>query len=363
MERFDSSGRTVRSPDGTLARLPALDGVRGIAILLVLTGHFIGLGGLGVAGVSLFFVLSGFLITRLLVAEVETRGRLHFGRFYWRRACRIIPAYMLWVGVTWFILGNPASAGDRSALVGLMTYTYNYVTPTAYGFNSIIHPAWSLSVEEQFYLLWPLALTLLTLAHAKRGLLLLFGAAVAWRAIAVLFLHLPQTYLDWAFETNACTLAAGCWLALYTMDGGKLWWLRFTRPRQLTILAGIALSSLCLSLPATANSAAWAVPLSALVMFLVVSIALQEGPQELLAHPLLRWIGAISYPLYLWHLWGLAIGERLPLPHWLQLLAALAACVILASASYYLLELPILRWRDLSRRDSAQPSSLEPAAP
>jgi peptidoglycan/LPS O-acetylase OafA/YrhL len=211
-------------------------------------------------------------------------------------------------------------------------------------------------VEEQFYLLWPLALTLLTLAQAKRGLLLLFGAAVAWRAIAVLFLHLPQTYLDWAFETNVCTLAAGCWLALYTMEGGKLWWMRFARPRHLTILAGVALSSLCLSLPETANSAAWAVPLTALVMFLVVSIALQEGPQELLARPLLRWIGAISYPLYLWHLWGLAMGEAMPVPRPIQLGAAVLLSVLLASVSYYLIERPVLRWRDRNSGHKQLPS-------
>jgi peptidoglycan/LPS O-acetylase OafA/YrhL len=204
----------MRDSNGRLVRLPALDGVRAVAILLVIAGHFIGFGGLGATGVAVFFVLSGFLITRLLVAEIETSGRLRFGRFYWRRACRILPAYLLWVTITWLILGNVALADDRRALTGLLTYTYNYVTPTPYGFSSIIHPAWSLSVEEQFYVLWPLALTHMTVRRARPGLIIFLGLVVAWRGVAAYLLNVPQTYLDWALETNACSLASGCWLAL-----------------------------------------------------------------------------------------------------------------------------------------------------
>jgi peptidoglycan/LPS O-acetylase OafA/YrhL len=353
----------MRDADGRLSRLPALDGIRALAILLVIAGHFADFGGLGVAGVSLFFVLSGFLITRLLVAELEHSGQLRFGRFYWRRACRITPAYLLWVGVTWLILGHLSNAEDRSSLLGLLTYTYNYTSPAAYGFNSIIHPAWSLAVEEQFYLLWPLALTLLSIRRARGALLVLFGIVVAWRFAASVVLRLPQTYLDWAFETNAGTLALGCWLALHTMRGGSLRWTRFARPRWLTITVGVAVCAVALGLQEFAGAAVWAVPLTAIVMFLLVSLALESTPRSILTHPALRWIGAISYPLYLWHLWGLAIGERLPLPHWLQLVAAAAVSVILASASYYLLERPILRWRDSRNRQSAGSSSLEPATP
>jgi peptidoglycan/LPS O-acetylase OafA/YrhL len=336
----------MRDADGRLARLPALDGVRAIAILLVLVGHFIDFGGLGVAGVALFFVLSGFLITRLLVVDAEQCGRVRFGRFYWRRVCRIIPAYLVWVGITWLILGDPAKHGDRAALTGLLTYTYNYTTPTAYGFNSIIHPAWSLAVEEQFYLLWPLALTLLGSRFAKRALLFCFGAVIVWRFIASIILHLPQTYLDWAFETNAGALALGCWLALRTLQGGSVWWVRLARPRWATIWLGVAICSIALGLQEFGGAAVWAVPLTTLVMFLLISSALEHEKHPLLAHSVMRWIGAISYPLYLWHLWGLAIGEWMPVPHVFQLLIATAASLLLASASYYLLERPILRWRD-----------------
>ena len=336
----------MRDADGRLSRLPALDGVRAIAILLVVAGHFIGFGGLGVAGVTVFFVLSGFLITRLLVAEMEGTGHLRFGRFYWRRACRILPAYMVWVGATWLILGNAALLDDRRALVGLLTYTYNYVTPTPWGFNSIIHPAWSLSVEEQFYFLWPLALSLLTVARARKALVLFLGAVVVWRAIAAFGLHLPQTYLDWAFETNACSLAAGCWLALYTIEGQPAWWTRFARPPAVTITLGLILSALCLGMQPMAGTALWAVPLATVVAFCFVSLALPLGRHATLAHPVLRWIGAVSYSLYLWHLWGLGLGESLPVPRWLQLPVGLAIALFLASASYYLIERPVLSWRD-----------------
>jgi peptidoglycan/LPS O-acetylase OafA/YrhL len=332
--------------EGSRSRVPALDGVRAIAILLVLAGHFLDFGGMGVAGVTLFFVLSGFLITRLLVHDVEQSGRVRFGRFYWRRACRIIPAYLAWVSITWLILGDATQHVDRVALRGLLTYTYNYTTPAPYGFNSIIHPAWSLAVEEQFYLLWPLVLTLLGASVAKRALLISFAGAIAWRFIATAMLQLPQTYLDWAFEANVGALALGCWLALHTTSGGALWWLRLARPRWLTICLGVALCSVSLGLQELGGAVVWAVPLTTLVMFVLISSALEAGGHPVLSHPLLRWIGAISYPLYLWHLWGLAIGERVPVPHVVQLVIATAASVALASASYYLLERPILRWRD-----------------
>lgn len=329
--------------------IPSLDGVRAIAILLVIAEHFLGVGGLGGAGVQLFFVLSGFLITRLLAAELERTSMLRFGRFYFRRACRIIPAYLLWVAVTWLLLGHMSEPEDRLSLLGLLTYTYNYLTPAAHGFNSIIHPAWSLAVEEQFYLLWPLALTALGTRPARTILPAFFGVMLAWRFVAVVILRLPQTYLDWAFETNAGTLALGCWLALHVMGGGALSWNRYARPGALTVAIGIAIAAVAVALPTRGSAAVWAVPFMALVMLLTISLALEAGPGSLLAHPLLRWIGAISYPLYLWHLWGLAIGEHLPVPHALQLVIALAASLALASGSYYLVERPILRWRDRRR--------------
>lgn len=332
-----------------LRTIPSLDGARAIAILLVLAGHFVGIPGMAVSGVILFFVLSGYLITRLLDSERELTGGMKFGRFYWRRACRIIPAYLVWVGVTWFMLGDATRPEDRSAITGLLTYTYNYATPTNYGFNSIIHPAWSLAVEEQFYLLWPLALSLLSARRAGGALLLCFAAVAAWRLVATVVLHLPQSYLDWAFEANAGTLALGCWLALYTREAGKLWWLRLARPRWVTIWLGVLICSICLGLQEFGGAVVWAVPLAAIVMFFLISAALEQGSHRVLSHPILRWIAAISYPLYLWHLWGLAIGEWLALPHALQLVAALLASVALASASYYLLERPILRWRDRRR--------------
>jgi peptidoglycan/LPS O-acetylase OafA/YrhL len=349
------------STAGAGRRLPALDGVRAIAILLVMAGHFLGAGGLAGAGVRLFFVLSGFLITRLLVAEIEQTSVLRFGRFYFRRACRIIPAYVLWVTVTWLLLGHISRPEDRSSLFGLLTYTYNYVTPSAYGFNSIIHPAWSLAVEEQFYLLWPLALSLLGVRRARGILPVFFGIVVAWRFVAAVILRLPQTYLDWAFETNAGTLALGCWLALHTMGGGAISWTRFATPGWVTAAIGVAIGSIALGLQAVGGAAVWGVPFTALVMLLIMSLALESGADSFLAHPLLRWIGAISYPLYLWHLWGLAIGRKMPLPGWGQLFVAVLASILLASVSYYLLERPILRWRDSSRHDFTEPTTLEPA--
>jgi peptidoglycan/LPS O-acetylase OafA/YrhL len=123
----------------------------------------------------------------------------------------------------------------------------------------------------------------------------------------------------------------------------------------------VAIGSIALGLQAVGGAAVWGVPFTALVMLLIMSLALESGADSFLAHPLLRWIGAISYPLYLWHLWGLAIGRKMPLPGWGQLFVAVLASILLASVSYYLLERPILRWRDSSRHDFTEPTTLEPA--
>jgi peptidoglycan/LPS O-acetylase OafA/YrhL len=95
-----------------------------------------------------------------------------------------------------------------------------------------------------------------------------------------------------------------------------------------------------------AGTAFWAVPLGTFVAFMLVSMALEPSRHPALEHPILRWIGTISYPLYLWHLWGLGLAESRPGPKPLQLLLGIVLAVFFATASYYLIERPVLRWRD-----------------
>jgi len=300
-------------------RVPALDGVRAIAILLVFYGHFIGPEIIARAGVHLFFLLSGYLITGILARELRATGRLSLRRFYWRRACRILPPYVLWLAVTWIMI-SPGSA-EFGTLAALGTFTTNYwhvfgITgsePT-WSFVAMTTHAWSLAVEEQFYLLWPLLLGAVGLRRAPRVLLYIAVAMLGWTTIAAL-LGAGEQYLTRAFEVE------GVWLALGCLAGLKWGDKRWTAP-------------------------------------------------VLSARPL-AWIGAISYPLYLWHYWGAWASFTLPpilLPPVIRIPFAILLTTVLACTSYYLVERPILRWRDrttprISRDPGVAdgPSALAPA--
>ncbi len=290
-------------------RVPALDGIRAIAILMVFYGHFIGPEIIARAGVHLFFLLSGYLITGILASELRSTGCLSLRRFYWRRACRILPPYALWLAVTWIVI-SPGSA-EVGTLAALATFTTNYwhifgITGSepSWSFVAMTTHAWSLAVEEQFYLLWPLLLGAVGLRRAPSVLLCIAVAMLGWTTITAL-LGAGEQYLTRAFEVE------GVWLALGCLAGLK-WGAR-----------------------------QWDVPL-------------------LSARPL-AWIGAISYPLYLWHYWGAWASFTLSpilLPPVIRIPLAILLTTLLACASYYLVERPILRWRDRTKPRLVQDQNL-----
>src|SRR5882672_10627261 len=172
-----------------LQHIKALDGVRGIAILLVILFHY-GYLGCGWIGVQLFFVLSGYLITSILLQERSQSLGAYLKRFYWRRSLRIFPLYYLYLLVllgTYLALKIPPAFSDQ--WIYLFTYTYNVrqVLPNYDGSQLLIH-LWSLSVEEQFYLIWPL-LVFVFAAHRFRTLLIALVVAVPLlRLLAALYL-------------------------------------------------------------------------------------------------------------------------------------------------------------------------------
>jgi peptidoglycan/LPS O-acetylase OafA/YrhL len=145
------------------SHIPALDGMRGAAVMLVITYHF-GLLRFGWTGVSLFFVLSGFLITSILL-DASHMGLGNFlGRFYWRRSLRILPlyfAFVLSVMAVWMLTGFPTGAGKQFPWLASFSYNFYMAFGHRAGLEQIFHHLWSISTEEQFYLLWPLAVWLL----------------------------------------------------------------------------------------------------------------------------------------------------------------------------------------------------------
>src|SRR3954471_2196193 len=202
-------------------RIPSLDGLRAISMGLVLLSHLAGtrnfplsaaqgnFWGLGEFGVVVFFVISGYLITGLLLDELDRTGRVDLARFYFRRTLRIFPPYYAFLICLALAGATGAVALQRGDLVSALTYTANYDIDRSW----FVGHTWSLSVEEQFYLLWP---AVLLFARTRRAILLAAGVVVLAPFIRVAEWELLRQYGDGVghrFETIADAIAIGCVLA------------------------------------------------------------------------------------------------------------------------------------------------------
>ena len=334
------------APITTRRRVPALDGLRGLAVLMVVVSHVSSYHAelLGPAGVAIFFVLSGYLITALLLKERDHWGTVSLPAFYRRRALRLFPALLLIVVLTPVLLwavSDPRLGSIRDGLLTTLFYVQDLASAT--GHFGVLPHAWSLSVEEQFYLLWPFALALIlsrTRADpraAARAVLTLSAIAVLWHLLATLALGYDWTY--YAPDTNSVFLLAGCALAtsLRAWPG-----LRVSRPvATLTLVAVVLLPLILTRIPVEH----WR--LSTVLMFPValagVVVVLGVGQLPVLDLGVQRWFGQISYGLYLWNYLLISLE---PNGHELtgkQRLMAGALAIAVAAASWYLVESPILR--------------------
>ena len=347
---------------GRLGYRPGLDGLRAIAIATVLVFH-VGafsrektLGG-GFLGVEVFFVISGFLITALLVEEYERNSRISLGKFYVRRALRLFPALFAVVAVAVIY----ASFAPRNQLhetakeaVSAIFYWDNWFHALNIGNPTILLHTWSLSIEEQFYVLWPIVLIgalWLTRTRTRRELWLLPFALVAAASItrAGVSLAHPSSFMRLYFgtDTRADALLIGCTLALV--------WARGLPRRLESLLTWLAVPSvvvlaLLMWFARVPGRSLYVYGLLACSLAAAVLIAnVVTGRPAALVHvlerPALVFVGKISYGLYLWHyvvFWivrdytgGWSQASRVPLE--------LALAVTVAVASYYVLELPIVR--------------------
>jgi peptidoglycan/LPS O-acetylase OafA/YrhL len=374
--RGESLSPPLADLGATLARqhLPALDGLRTVAVLTVMAYHA-GYdrvpGDLGVTG---FFVLSGFLITWLLLRELRASGAISIRAFYVRRTLRIFPAYYLFIAASIAadrVLGDPWSGGEVAAALG---YAVNYFH-AFHGHTGHAAHTWSLAVEEQFYLLWPAVFLLLARGGPRvlsGGLTGLIVGVFCWRAYLYLARGAPPHYVYNAFDTRFDSLAIGCLLAALAERPAFLARVRVAArwPWLPLITLGLLFSSRTLVSDDYHYAAGFSVD-SALVALLIVQL-LQLHATPLwswLERPSVRYLGRISYPLYLWHGWALTLGHKLHmLPLALRFAAGLAASVAVASVSYYCVERPCLALRPRleawvkGKRDGRPPGSGRPLA-
>ena len=343
--------------------LPALDGLRAVAVFMVIGYHF-GFPIPGDLGVSAFFVVSGFLITWLLLNEYKTAGTISLRHFYSRRVLRIFPAYYVFITVSFIIDHLRGHSPDRALELSGFFYVVNYYNATHGHPPSSIAHAWSLSIEEQFYALWPILLLALARLGTARALAILAGiiAAVAgWRSFLYLDLRVGAAYVYNAFDTRFDNLGVGCLLALCA---AQPWFLSFSRAVvRSALLPLVTLVLLILSRSGTSYHYHIGYTVDAvLVAVLVVQLMLlhRHPLWSWLQHPAVRFLGTISYPLYLWHAWGLGVGERLQmLPAPGRFTVGVAVCIALASGSYFVIEKPFL---SLKKRFSPVAAAVLPAA-
>ena len=341
---------------------PDLEGLRAVAVSLVLLYHAAvpGFGG-GYVGVDVFFVLSGFLISGLLLRELETSGTISLASFYARRLRRLLPAVALLILVTVVasvVVLSPLRAGDVAADgVAAALYASNLrfaVQATDY-LQSELAPSpllhlWSLGVEEQFYLFWPALLLLATRGSANRRVRVGLVAASVVVASFALSLWLTTASAPWAFfslPSRAWELGIG---ALLAVGAYRL----ATLPRGLAGAAGWLGLGMIVASAFLIDTSTPFPGMAALLPTVGTALAMLPGmrgpgetPARLLGWRPARFLGRISYSLYLWH-WPILVlptavaGETLPLPVRVGLMLA---AIPIAYASQRWLEDPIRRGR------------------
>ena len=323
-----------------LGHRTGLDGLRGVAILLVLVGHSLPTGmASATVGVSMFFVLSGFLITSLLWEERLARGRIRLFRFYARRIRRLIPAFALVLFATLAAMAL-VGRGPEGAFDGLAAASYvgNFVMADGQWLGPLSH-TWSLAIEEQFYIAWPLLL--LVGMRALRPIVLaglLVGCAIAIQVArpAALIAGISDDRVSFATQFQADGLLLGCALAIVL----------HTRPLRMPILAGPVALAILLAvefvLPAPLYPAIGGSVAVLAATLLVATVATKTpGRDPIFENPWLRRVGLISYGLYLWHypvMWLLGFFDQRPHPGLAALVIGIAVTVVAAVTSYLLVE-------------------------
>ena len=357
-----------RKRETHLPYVPSIDGLRAVAVLAVFLFH-VGVAWMpgGFLGVDVFFVISGYLITALLVSEFAKRGFIDVTAFWLRRARRLLPAVAVLIGVV-MLVAVIVTPGDVPGLRGDAVYSLIYannwqqiVTDQSYveafGRPSLFRHLWSLSVEEQFYLVWPLICAAGLTQLGRRGLLLLVIAGIVGSTALMGALHDPSAAdgarAFFGTDTRAAALLVGVALALVWHPSELRW--RESR-RVGLILDGAALVAFALLLHELLTAHDYDAALYdgagflRVALWTAVLIAAFAHPASRIGWPLARpamlWLGVRSYGFYLWHWPVIALtrpGIDVPLDGTPLILLQLAVTIVLADVSYRFVEQPFRR--------------------
>lgn len=346
--------------------LPGLDGLRAISVLIVVIAH-LGFEKLvpGGFGVTVFFFVSGFLITRILVGEQNKAvGSIDLRGFYIRRFLRLMPALLVFIAGSTALIAPFGMTPNISEIFAAVFYVMNYYVAVGqnFGFVPIGVPMghlWSLAVEEHFYLIFPAALAFLGKTHASR-LRMIVGAIVLsalWRLVVIQYLGGSSNYTYHATECRIESIAWGCLLAIM-LDGAP------KENARVRVLVGwhcvaLAIGALLFSFVFRDElfRGTWRYSLQGAALFvLILNLYTLRGARfalDILEIKPLQWIGRLSYSLYLWHwpmVWiahkieGKEVGGDVLLT-FPALIGVVVASFMAASASYYGVERPMFALR------------------
>ncbi len=344
-----------------LGHRPTLDGLRGVAVLMVMLSHtdltWLSTSG-GFVGVHVFFVLSGFLITSLLLEEHGKTGTIRIGAFYARRALRLLPAIavlMIAALVVAWASGSSSELKDvGTSVVMMLTYSTNWFRISGQFPSESLGHAWTLAVEEHFYIAWPLVLLGLLRILGRRRIMAVVAAAIVGVAAWRIYLLLSTSDLNRIYfgsDTNADALLVGVVVALAASlglvpNGRPALRILHAAGAALVLLLPVALLTLV-----RYGRVCWWLDVGGLLAIElgvgILIVALLATPLRTLfeSRPLV-WTGRVSYGLYLWHV---------PMGFWVQryvgsgpwaCVAWIVATFSVTALSFYAIERPILGFKD-----------------
>jgi peptidoglycan/LPS O-acetylase OafA/YrhL len=360
-----------------LGQVPGFDGLRGIAVIIVLVAHMevilpiptlLVVPG-GTVSLDSFFVLSGFLITTLLLREQSISGRVDKFAFYKRRALRLLPALVaVLIGQAIFaFLSGVAFHEEYTSVLSVLFYYSNWklaLNSTAFGGNIApgLQHMWSLSFEEQFYLIWPwVTIVFLTVNRRLRQVIPILLALIAIVAVHRAFMYhgITTWYPDFVrTDTRADSILIGCLLA-------HIWVRRREPTRGVKLAAWIAAAFLLACLPLANLTGPFLyrgglvlIDVACAILLLGILQGGWAGRRFFELKPLVI-IGTVSYGLYLWHL-PVYFAVKYYGQGWpdaVRVIVALGVTVALTILSWFLLERPALRWKArFERANRKQPT-------
>ncbi len=354
-----------------------LDGVRGLAIALVILFHYNFALEFGWVGVQLFFVLSGFLITTILLKSKDYSASTYFGGFYWRRSLRIFPIYYLYllvIGALYILIKNPLDYAGKAPW--LFSYTYNlYPLFRGFSFDIFFTHLWSLCIEEQFYILWPLIIFFLSLKQLRWVLILfLLGAPIVrfYMAGYLAGINTPEEFVGqiiYRFTFSQWDgFAYGALIPVFELQEKIK---RPSRSFSLSMLGlmligiinffsmssqgvPIKISSFGYTIGVIQNyQHVWSYSLFGIVAMFFILTCLKPGPglSSIVGNSFLVFLGRISYGLYVYH-WVIWMIFNKFIEHssitvkLLCFFPFVIVCIGMAYLSYILIEKPILSQKD-----------------